>query len=1271
MKLKGKRIHLSMTTVGGLTTRLESYEYAVILHDPEGKHVKVLAIGIDRISSRINGVNKQEISQIFQVDESTINRPVEGEVDMLIGLQYAAFHPVPVQTEGHLILYRNRFGNTIGGNYPGIQENTKLDESCSQVRQAVTMHATQAVDTFFEIESLGVNCTPRCGACACGSCHPGGKPMSLKDEAELQLIEEGISFNTETGRWLAEYPWIRKPSELPCNRGVAIAKLCSTERRLLNNPGYMKVYSEQIKDMLDRKVARKVTQAELDSYGGPTFYLAHHAVLKPESKSTPCRIVFDSKAQFRGLSLNDCLAKGPSLLNSLLGVLLRFREDVFAFIGDVSKMYHSIDIPRKDQMMHLFLWRECNPGNPLDTFAITAVNMGDRPSATIAQIALRKTAESAGAKYPESVDIVVNNAYMDDIPASVKTEDDAKARMQEISGMLTAGGFKIKEWIHNLPNDEDHTSREMPVGGDKEAITEGVLGLRWDPGKDTLSYRFKSTMTVPDISSKRSVLSIANSIYDPLGLLTPFTSRSKIIMRGIWAHEPRLEWDTPLPAIMEQHWKEFVDQIPLVPDLNFQRSLTPRDAVGEPTLLIFSDGSENAYGAVAYARWKLESGEFESRIIMAKSRIAPLKTVDIVRIELCGAVMGARLRVTIKKELKMGFERVIHLTDSEIVQAMVHRQSYGYNTFAANRVGEIQRSTNAREWAWIPGKLNIADVTTRGCTPAELGAGTEWQSGPRFLMNDESLWPVKFQVNKELQVPELKGPALQTKDVGTGNPDICLKLEGSVQTIHNHELIDVERFSNWMVLKRVTATMFKCAKTWICRTKDKTTVMSSEINSSDVRAAELFLVKQAQLSVDPRRYVKLKPRSENGIITVGGRTERWMSGTWNQQKFILLPKECYISRLIATYEHERGGHLGIAASVSKVRSKYWIIGIRRLMRNIIACCRYCKEKLKAVQSQVMSPLPVERIKPSPAFNTVGVDYFGPFVTKGEVQKRVRGKSYGVIFTCFSSRAVYADVAHDCSTDGFLQTLRRFASMRGWPTKLHSDKGAQLIGASNEMKDIVRNLSSEEIKKFVQHFNTEWEFAPADAKWYNGATEALVKSMKRALSAAIGVNVLTFSELQTCVFEAAELVNERPIGAHPESPEEGVYLCPNDLLLGRASNSVPQGPFKERASNEHRFDFLQQVVGAFWKRWTRDVFPNLVMEPKWHTESRNLQKGDVVLVQDLNALRSQWKMALVEEPILSEDGRVRRCEISYRSPGGTRQTVERPVQKLIVIVPNDN
>ena len=364
--------------------------------------------------------------------------------------------------------------------------------------------------------------------------------------------------------------------------------------------------------------------------------------------------------------------------------------------------------------------------------------------------------------------------------------------------------------------------------------------------------------------------------------------------------------------------------------------------------------------------------------------------------------------------------------------------------------------------------------------------------------------------------------------------------------------------------------------------------------------------------------------------------------------------------------------LGVVPSISKVRSKYWIIGIRVLKKSIVRNCRKCKEKLKETQSQVMSPLPIERIKPSPAFNTVGLDYFGPFEVKGEVQKRVRGMAYGVIFTCFVSRAVYVDVASDMSTDGFLQVFRRFTAQKGWPSKLYSDNGKQLIGASNEMKAIVTSLGWEEITKFGRPYNqVEWEFAPPDAKWYNGATESLVKSVKRALSAAIGENIMKVCELQTAMFEAAELVNERPIGLHPASPGDGVYLCPNDLLLGRASNSVPQGPFQERCSNKHRFEFIQTVVNTFWRRWIREVFPNMVTQPKWHTEQRDLKKGDVVLVQDLNPVRGRWKMALVEQPIVSADGRVRRAMISYKTEEGTRSTVERPVQKLIVIAPSED
>ena len=141
----------------------------------------------------------------------------------------------------------------------------------------------------------------------------------------------------------------------------------------------------------------------------------------------------------------------------------------------------------------------------------------------------------------------------------------------------------------------------------------------------------------------------------------------------------------------------------------------------------------------------------------------------------------------------------------------------------------------------------------------------------------------------------------------------------------------------------------------------------------------------------------------------------------------------------------------------------------------------------------MSPLPVERIKPTPPFTNIGIDYFGPFTIRGEVQKRIHGKCFGVLITCFTSRAVYIDVADSYSTDSFLKVFRRFVCIRGWPSKIFSDNGTQLVGASNVLKEAISNLDWRSIKEFGYENLAEWSFSPADAPWYNGAVEALVKS----------------------------------------------------------------------------------------------------------------------------------------------------------------------------------
>ena len=136
------------------------------------------------------------------------------------------------------------------------------------------------------------------------------------------------------------------------------------------------------------------------------------------------------------------------------------------------------------------------------------------------------------------------------------------------------------------------------------------------------------------------------------------------------------------------------------------------------------------------------------------------------------------------------------------------------------------------------------------------------------------------------------------------------------------------------------------------------------------------------------------------------------------------------------------------------------------------------------------------------------------------------------------------------------------------------------------------------------------------------------------------------------------------------------MAPNDLILGRASSRVPAGPFAEYTNFKQRHEFIQSLVNSFWKKWTVNYFPSLIIRPKWHTEKRNIKVNDIVFVQDSNAIRGQWFLGKVAKVYPSSDGYVRNCELLYHLPSinqtgqPTSITIQRPVHKLIVLVPAD-
>ena len=182
------------------------------------------------------------------------------------------------------------------------------------------------------------------------------------------------------------------------------------------------------------------------------------------------------------------------------------------------------------------------------------------------------------------------------------------------------------------------------------------------------------------------------------------------------------------------------------------------------------------------------------------------------------------------------------------------------------------------------------------------------------------------------------------------------------------------------------------------------------------------------------------------------------------------------------------------------------------------------------------------------------------------------------------------------------------------------------------------LNLEEIQNSARKFGGEikWTFTSAHAQWQNGVSEALIKGVKKSLVIAIGDSILTFSQLQSSLFEIANIINQRPIGIKPSNDIDlGKYLCPNDLLLGRTTGHATCYQTNHNPSFESILDFNDSIVNSFWKKWIRDFWPSLIIRQKWHFERRNLQVRDIVIFQDSNILKANWKLG---EIIITNKGK---------------------------------
>ena len=976
LNLTGDDVELSITKVGNELHAFQSKKYLVPLIDSDEKCWEVHAFGIDEITSELNPVNTSSVAKLFRgIQPQDIKRPY-GSIDMLIGIDCCVIMPEVVETVGSLQLLKNQFGYCIRGIHDQYSNSLSSGKNDCQIKggtlildvnnirvEAMTS-LKKKLDEYFSVENLGTCCTPRCGGCKCGKCAKGNGNYTLQEERELLLIKDGLHYDSTRNKFTAHYPWIRDPKELPNNVIAAEARLRSTERRLKRmGVKHIEAYKDQMQDMVQRGIARKLSQHELADFEGPVHYLNHHEVIKPESLSTPLRIVFNSSASFMGHVLNDYWAKGPDFINNLFGILLRFREEQIGLVADISKMFNAIQLADMDQHVHRFLWRHMDTKKEPGHFVLTAVAFGDRPSGTIAMVALQEIAEMNRRTYASAADMIVKNSYVDDLIQSVPTVTDAVTLAENVQCVLKKGGFKIKHWI--MSGDEDMTAKSKITFSNVDK--EKVLGMCWIPKQDhfifqvkiNFSPRNKNLPTGPDLTelniatelpktlTRRMVLSQTARIYDPLGFITPVTLKAKLLLRQLVGQSAGEEdgehvtigWDDPISEQCRDRWKQFFIDLYKLQDVSFIRCLKPYGAVGEPTLVIFSDASTQAYGACAYVQWEIQNDQYEARLIAAKQRIAPTRQLTMPRLELCGALLGCRLRETITREMKIPFKAIFHIVDSAIVRAQIQKESYGFGTFVATKIAEIQDKSDPREWWWVATADNPADMVSRPTSPTQIGPTSVWQCGPKFLRSSVEKWPIRQDVQDQ-ELPDRIGVHMTSVNVEKqdGKCDI-----GTV--------INMDNFGSYTKLLRVTARImkFKTEKTMIA--------IGKRLTAQQVIDSETLWVRQVQkniLSLDWRnRFRRLGPSiNSNGLIVVGQRMSKWLKDNWNQDSFVLLPADHKFTRLYIEHVHALD-HAGLEVTLAKVQRKFWVPGCRKIIKQIKNRCVICRKIEKKVQTQLM------------------------------------------------------------------------------------------------------------------------------------------------------------------------------------------------------------------------------------------------------------------------------------------------------------------------------
>ena len=1044
------------------------------------------------------------------------------------------------------------------------------------------------------------------------------------------------------------------------SRSQALSRYVNNEKSILRRDIW-KPFQDVVQGYLDLGHAELVPPSEPKP--SSLYYLPMHSVSKQSSTSTKLRVVFDgSAATTSGVSLNQSLMIGPTLHPTLGAILIKFRSFSIAVTADISKMYREVSLSTPDKDLHRFLWRP-TPQDSIQDYRMTRVTFGVSASPYLAVRTLQQAATDHGDGRPGASKHILESFYVDDLLAGADTAEEAITLYQDLRAILEKAGFNLCKWrsssnhvLTSIPLDLQET---LPVKEMTESHSPShpkALGLEWDSRLDLMAPAIQPSAHYK--TTKRGVVSDVSKTFDILGWISPAVLMMKLLYQQLW--QLKTGWDEQIPPdLIEQHslWRQ---QLPVLSSKQLPRCYFRTDSTPLTKQLHgFADASLKAYGAVLYVRSTYKDRPALLSLVISKTRVAKLKPSTVPRQELCAAVLLTELMTEVKGILQIPDDNMYCWSDSSIVLSWLDGHPRDYKVFVTNRVHSILQATSPQTWRHVPTAQNPADCASRGLMPQDLLNHSLWWDGPDWLLHDPITIPWQ-PPRKPLLAPEQRVIS-------------CNAMQFSPPPMME------SRYSRYHYMISITAWCWRFYQ----KARKKSQHSGRHLAATELTQAEHLLARLSQSRSFPKerdallhdrpispssRIISLSPYiDKEGLLRVGGRLAN-SSLTLSQLHPIITDAKDRLMLLLFNYMHVCLGHCGPTLLLSATGWRFHVVSARRLTRSVCSQCKVCRKVAPKPLPQLMGQLPQERITVSPAFNSTGLDFAGPFVIKkGHTRKPVHLKAYLCLFICLSTKAIHIEVISDLTTPAFLAGLRRFVSRRGCPLVIHSDNGSNFIGAKNKLHDLYRFLASDNTNSIIhQHLlthRTTWNNIPERAPHFGGLWESAVRSMKFHLKRVVGAQILTYEELSTVACQIEACLNSRPILAMTSHASDGIFnLTAGHFLILKPPAAYPEQPIlPEEPCHLKKWNMCRSMVQHFWDRWSREYLQTLQARSRWKKAQPNLQEGDIVVLKEDKTFSCHWPLAKVLHTYPGKDGLVRVAQVQTGS-----STFKRPVTKLALL-----